>query len=921
MPTGTGKTEAMLALTAAVTPALVLVLVPSDALRTQLAEKFESWGVLKEIGVLDEGAPHLAVGRLRHRFSSQETADEFASKCNVIVATPNALHASPSEIRQILLERCSHLFVDEAHHVPAKTWRQARDEVAGKAVVQFTATPFREDGRHLGGRLAYNFPLREAQRDGYFSTISYHSVVDFVDPDRAIASKAIECLREDLEAGADHLLMARAKRIGRAKELLELYQEIAPEFSPVILHSSLRVAERREALNMIWDRRSRVVLCVDMLGEGFDLPALKIAAIHDPHKSLGVTLQFIGRFARPTDDPEHSATVVVGRPEGAYDPNLRGLWAEDADWNLLIRDLSEGAVGEQEELSEFEEGFEALSEIVSIRNLLPRMSAVAYKTNCTAWDPRGALDIYPEDRLLTEDVVINQAESVAWFVTENRSSVRWGDIRTVEETTYDLFVLYWDETKQLLFINSSNTKSVHEGLARAVCGESAERVQGESVYRLMARVNRLVPTNVGLLDVRNRSRRFSMHVGADVSEGFPVAEAQTKTKTNIFAYGFEHGARVSLGASLKGRIWSYRVAHNLRAWVNWCKAAGEKLIDETINIDAVMEHFIRPVSLDQRPELVPLGLEWPWEIHLRASETLELEYGGESWPLLDADLRWRILSDSGPLVFEVVTPDWQAPYSVEFGVDGMGYRAEAGEITVRSGDRRTVLSEFLAEQGLTLLFEQDAVVVPPGMLLRPDRELAAFDRADLTVVDWSGVNLRVESQGADRNPESVQRRTIEHLLRMDDWDLVLDDDGPGEIADIVAMRIEGEDLRICLVHCKYSGEDNPGARIDDLYEVCGQAQKSTRWRRNVPALFKNLIRRERRRVEREGRSGFEVGDARKLYELEDLSPLKQPVLTVVVAQPGLSSERASDAQLELLASTGVYIYETANGSIEVLCSE
>ena len=40
------------------------------------------------------------------------------------------------------------------------------------------------------------------------------------------------------------------------------------------------------------------MVCVDMLGEGFDLPALKVAAIHDPHKSLGVTLQFVGRFAR-----------------------------------------------------------------------------------------------------------------------------------------------------------------------------------------------------------------------------------------------------------------------------------------------------------------------------------------------------------------------------------------------------------------------------------------------------------------------------------------------------------------------------------------------------------------------------------------------------------------------------------------------
>ena len=57
-------------------------------------------------------------------------------------------------------------------------------------------------------------------------------------------------------------------------------------------------AERRTALDTLHDRQSRVVVCVDMLGEGFDLPQLKVAAIHDLHKSLAVTLQFIGRFAR-----------------------------------------------------------------------------------------------------------------------------------------------------------------------------------------------------------------------------------------------------------------------------------------------------------------------------------------------------------------------------------------------------------------------------------------------------------------------------------------------------------------------------------------------------------------------------------------------------------------------------------------------
>ena len=44
-----------------------------------------------------------------------------------------------------------------------------------------------EDGKHLGGRLLYSFPLREAQEQGYFAKIIYISVLSAEDPDRAEA--------------------------------------------------------------------------------------------------------------------------------------------------------------------------------------------------------------------------------------------------------------------------------------------------------------------------------------------------------------------------------------------------------------------------------------------------------------------------------------------------------------------------------------------------------------------------------------------------------------------------------------------------------------------------------------------------------------------------------------------------------------
>jgi hypothetical protein len=100
-----------------------------------------------------------------------------------------------------------------------------------------------------------------------------------------------------------------------------------------------------------------------------------------------------------------------------------------------------------------------------------------------------------------------------------------------------------------------------------------------------------------------------MLVGANVREGFPTGEAQSKTQTDIFASGFEDGRRVTIGASLKGRVWSYLQARSIKHWADWCDHIGAKLGDETIDIDEVMGSFIKPLELTERPALVALGIE------------------------------------------------------------------------------------------------------------------------------------------------------------------------------------------------------------------------------------------------------------------------------------------------------------------------
>jgi superfamily II DNA or RNA helicase len=88
--------------------------------------------------------------------------------------------------------------------------------------------------------------------------------------------------------------MARCDTIERATSVHGIYESLAPEYEPLLVHSESAEAARN--LDKLRSGESKIVVCVDMLGEGFDLPQLKIAAVHDTHKSLSVLLQ--RRFPR-----------------------------------------------------------------------------------------------------------------------------------------------------------------------------------------------------------------------------------------------------------------------------------------------------------------------------------------------------------------------------------------------------------------------------------------------------------------------------------------------------------------------------------------------------------------------------------------------------------------------------------------------
>jgi len=409
-----------------------------------------------------------------------------------------------------------------------------------------------------------------------------------------------------------------------------------------------------------------------------------------------------------------------------------------------------------------------------------------------------------------------------------------------------------------------------------------------------------------------------MHVGADVLEGFGPNAAQ-KSKTNIFAHGYADGSRVSFGASRKGRIWSHRAANDIFEWVRWARTVGTIVTDESIDIASVMRGFIIPKAATERPPLVPLGIEWPWELIANTSETRLVDCGGEAYPLLDLDLTITSPTADGPIRFTVASDSWTTEYEMTFDEDGPKVAASSGDCTISLTRGLKLLAQFITEVGMTVFFEQEAVLSPDGYLMQPDRSRPRFAPDELEAVDWTGINIRKESQGENRDPDSVQFRAIELLSAEEDWEVVLNDDGSGELADVAFLRREDNTLHALMVHCKYSSEDAPGARLGDLYEVCGQATKSYKARADIELILRKLLRRERKR-QGDGKNRFVRGDMGTLVSILKGARFLDAQVTVVIVQPGLSKAKFTNPLSELIGCTQLYLSETYNSRLRVLCS-
>jgi superfamily II DNA or RNA helicase len=923
LPTGSGKTAVMMLTPFLLQAKRVLVLVPRVLLREQLITNMSNFQVLRDIGALE---PLEGTSRVFEVVSPIETSAQWQalSDYDIVVGIPDTVFPKGTEIAQPPAGFFDLVLVDEAHHSPAETWNRVLETFPGKHVL-FTATPFRKDQKKLNARMIYTYPIERAKEDGIFSDIKYIPVrYTDGDKDTAIATEALRIFRRDADLGLDHRLLIRAGSIAKTRQLVKLYKSLDENLRIRAISSNDDYPYVVETVRLIKERELDAVVCVDMLGEGFDLPQLKIGAIHDIYHSLAVTLQFIGRFVRTTAPNTAAATFIAAESDISIEAEQ--LYKEEAAWSKLIPNLLTSAVEEAQQAVRAHKvaaRFTAVSgpdvdaaiqniapdnftpyhhvkvynvEVgVSIENeinLPPEYSIVGKRV----LDSSGLAELQPNDRGLL-------------LVTREVTRPRWSTSPILAKTEYDLIIIFYVSASKLLFICSSRkSDALYDIIAKALADENKVRkVSQGALHRVLRDLNDAEFFNIGMRNnlLTTRTEAYRIISGATAHNAIRQSDGRSYGAGHAFGRAKDGNEKITLGYSTSGKIWSNRYS-NIADLLKWCNQLAGKLANEGALTMPTGLAYLRSAQviteLPEPEEARVIAAMWCHEIYLEADK--EIQFSDDTgrirtFQLLDFDL--KVEPGDNPRTEILVSLEghglkWSAIFSVH---EQPHFRIRPGnqqEVSLASSTppvplidyiNKATAIEFLFADGSSLCGDELSSSDPQGRITFEPKQIEGVPWAD------AAVNVNIEKE-VSVDPGDTRRSIhayLEERLGARDFDLVFYDHTNGETADFITIKDTGTKLEFGFYHCKGASRGNTGNRVGDIYEVAGQVVKTCIWL--SPSLLLEHIRTRNQNSNDPATRKFitpstQAAGQAKVAELEGLLGQRGRMYKIYMVQPAIS---------------------------------
>lgn len=235
---------------------------------------------------------------------------------------------------------------DEAHHVGAGGWARVHGTYSKAKHVGLTATPERLDGKGLGewfSHMVKGPSVAWLMDEGYLSKYKAYapSIPDLTGIHKRMGDFAKGELAEAMDTNcitgdaiSHYNNLAPGKSAVAFCVSIKHSQHVTEKFNNagiVAAHIDGKMAKstRKEIISGFRQGSIKVLTNVDIVGEGFDLPAMGASILLRPTQSLALYLQQVGRSLRPAEGKDHAVIL-----DHAGNIMRHGLPDEVRDWTL-----------------------------------------------------------------------------------------------------------------------------------------------------------------------------------------------------------------------------------------------------------------------------------------------------------------------------------------------------------------------------------------------------------------------------------------------------------------------------------------------------------------------------------------------------------------------------------------------------------
>ena len=427
--------------------------------------------------------------------------------------------------------------------------------------------------------------------------------------------------------------------------------------------------------------------------------------------------------------------------------------------------------------------------------------------------------------------------------------------------------------------------------------------------------------NLGLNSAIDGPIRYKMFTGIDIAEAISESQKGNCYKSNIFGMGYNGEGKTSIGCSYKGTVWG-RLVETIDNWKEWCVLNYEKIINPNIHTVDILKGVLIPVIIKERPHKQAYRIDWPNDLDLCNENSIYLQTPYTSMPIYETEIGLIQVDDMENLKFYVQNEEYRGEFELIINNDGWSISNINGTyFELRMRNRTYNLVDFFKENPPEIKFVDQSSLQGNLYVSLENTTNFKFSEDQLVIWTWDKVDISKESQGITKEKDSVQYFTIHKLLSDQSYEIIFDDDNAGEIADIVAIKEKENEINFEFYHCKFAHGAKPGSRVADLYEVCGQAEKSVLWKQNMCEVIERMKYRENRRIKLNGVSRFEKGDLHKLSTIRNKLRFLPVNLDIFIVQPGVSASSITEDMHQILCGTQAYLLDTFGITLRMICSQ